>query len=99
MKVKLYFSGGSEILFGNIKEHKVILENSSTQWTIKDLLSWISNNLLKDSDRSELLIVNENVRPGILVLVNDVDWEILGGLDAEINDGDVVSFISTLHGG
>lgn len=80
MNIKLYFSGGSEVLFGNVKEHKVKLENSSTSWTIKDLLSWILSNLLKDSDRAELLIVDGNVRPGILVLVNDVDWEILDGV-------------------
>ena len=39
------------------------------------------------------------VRPGVLVLINDCDWELEGGLDAELADGDVVSFISTLHGG
>ncbi len=39
------------------------------------------------------------VRPGILVLVNDADWELEGGLDAQLGDGDVVAFISTLHGG
>lgn len=38
-------------------------------------------------------------RPGILVLVNDCDWELMGGLDADVQDGDVVVFISTLHGG
>jgi ubiquitin related modifier 1 len=38
-------------------------------------------------------------RPGILVLVNDCDWELLGGLEHEVQDGDVVVFISTLHGG
>jgi ubiquitin related modifier 1 len=31
--------------------------------------------------------------------VNDCDWELLGGLDYEVQDGDVVVFISTLHGG
>ncbi len=39
------------------------------------------------------------VRPGILVLVNDADWELEGGLDAQLGEGDVVAFISTLHGG
>ena len=40
------------------------------------------------------------VRPGILVLLDDVDWEIVGGLDAEISQGvGKVTFISTLHGG
>ena len=38
-------------------------------------------------------------RPGILVLVNDVDWELEGKLKYELEDGDTISFISTLHGG
>lgn len=39
------------------------------------------------------------VRPGILVLVNDADWELCGGAEASVEEGDEVSFISTLHGG
>jgi len=38
-------------------------------------------------------------RPGILVLINDVDWELEGGVDSEIANGDHVMFVSTLHGG
>lgn len=38
-------------------------------------------------------------RPGILVLVNETDWELLGGNDATLNNGDEIVFISTLHGG
>ena len=38
-------------------------------------------------------------RAGILVLVNDVDWELTGELQTEVADGDSVVFISTLHGG
>lgn len=40
-----------------------------------------------------------NRRPGILVLINDADWE-LEGLDKyELCDDDEVVFVSTLHGG
>lgn len=38
-------------------------------------------------------------RPGILVLINDVDWELEGKLEYELEEGDTISFISTLHGG
>lgn len=38
-------------------------------------------------------------RPGILCLVNDADWELLGELDYEIQPKDNILFISTLHGG
>lgn len=38
-------------------------------------------------------------RPGILVLVNDTDWELEGEGDYVLNNGDEIVFISTLHGG
>lgn len=38
-------------------------------------------------------------RPGILVLINDADWEIEGELEYELKERDEVVFISTLHGG
>ncbi len=50
-------------------------------------------------ERPELFIQGDTVRPGILVLVNDADWELLGELDYEIENNDRIVFISTLHGG
>jgi molybdopterin converting factor small subunit len=38
-------------------------------------------------------------RPGILVLINDTDWELEGEGDYILKDGDEIVFISTLHGG
>lgn len=32
-------------------------------------------------------------------MVNETDWELLGKLAYEVQDGDSVVFISTLHGG
>lgn len=42
-----------------------------------------------------------DIKPGILPLVNDEDWELLepSGMKAILKDGDQVMFISTLHGG
>ena len=39
------------------------------------------------------------VRPGILVLVNDADWELEGATECALAEGDEVVFVSTLHGG
>eukprot|EP00921_Rhytidocystis_pertsovi_P005011 GHVQ01008673.1.p1 GENE.GHVQ01008673.1~~GHVQ01008673.1.p1 ORF type:complete len:162 (-),score=44.25 GHVQ01008673.1:467-952(-) len=39
------------------------------------------------------------VRAGVLVLINDTDWELCGREEGEVKDGDTVAFISTLHGG
>ena len=38
-------------------------------------------------------------RPGILVLVNEADWELEGGDAYELKSGDHILFVSTLHGG
>ncbi|PHJ21107.1 ubiquitin related modifier protein [Cystoisospora suis] len=39
------------------------------------------------------------IRPGVLSLVNDVDAEVDGGMEAPVPEGACVTFISTLHGG
>ncbi|KAM9878743.1 Ubiquitin-related modifier 1 [Verticillium dahliae] len=38
-------------------------------------------------------------RPGILVLINDADWELEGEEAYELKAGDNILFVSTLHGG
>ncbi|KAK3088742.1 hypothetical protein FSP39_023186 [Pinctada imbricata] len=43
--------------------------------TLGRLLPWIRDNLLRE--RPELFMQGETVRPGILVLVNDADWELM----------------------
>ncbi|XP_070531656.1 ubiquitin-related modifier 1-like [Ptychodera flava] len=97
MTISLEFSGGAELLFDKVKKHSVNLDKSHHPWTIKKLLVWIKDNLLKE--RPELFLQGDTVRPGILVLVNDADWELLGELDYEIEENDTIVFISTLHGG
>ena len=46
-----------------------------------------------------MFIQKETVRPGIIVLVNDTDWELLDTVDYKVEEKDVIAFISTLHGG
>jgi ubiquitin related modifier 1 len=50
-------------------------------------------------ERPELFMQADNVRPGILVLINDADWELCGGIDYQVQRKDTLCFISTLHGG
>lgn len=111
LKVLLEFGGGAELLVeGKVKRHEALLplpDGASSEegiWTLSRALGWIRDNLLqerpelflkdKDSSESEL-----DVRPGILVLVNDADWELVGQTSYVLQDGDTVTFISTLHGG
>ena len=95
MKITLEFGGGAELLVGNKKKHEVTLP--AEDWRIQEFLVWIKDNLL--AERPELFLKDNTVRPGILVLVNDADWELLGQLDYRIEEGDTIVFISTLHGG
>lgn len=91
------FSGGAELLFNKVKKHDVELEINDSVWNIRKLLVWLRDNLL--SERPELFMQDDTVRPGILVLVNNTDWELLGQLDYTLQHNDSVLFISTLHGG
>lgn len=38
-------------------------------------------------------------RPGILVLINEADWELEGEDKYEVQERDHIMFVSTLHGG
>mmetsp|Transcript_9014 Transcript_9014/g.17641 ORF Transcript_9014/g.17641 Transcript_9014/m.17641 type:complete len:93 (-) Transcript_9014:85-363(-) len=50
-------------------------------------------------ERPEMFLQGDTVRPGVLTLVNDTDWELCGGAEYEVQPGDNLTFISTLHGG
>ncbi|KAI9652955.1 MAG: Ubiquitin- modifier 1 [Alyxoria varia] len=53
----------------------------------------------KGEDGSDMEETNLTVRPGILVLINDADWELEGGAECALAEDDEVVFVSTLHGG
>ena len=97
MHLTLEFAGGAELLFGKQKIHSIDLPEQETPWTIRTLLVWIRDHLLRE--RPELFIQGDSVRPGILVLINDTDWELLDGLNYVLKANDNVLFVSTLHGG
>lgn len=42
---------------------------------------------------------NIQSRPGILVLINEADWELEGEEKYEVQKNDSILFVSTLHGG
>jgi len=91
-------SGGLELLFGRTKRFDVDIPSScDTALVMRDVILFMKDNLLKE--RAELFISGETVRPGILVLINDADWELEGTLRYAPRDGDAIAFISTLHGG
>ncbi|KAH9968107.1 ubiquitin-related modifier 1 [Russula dissimulans] len=104
LKLKIEFGGGLELLFSNKRVHAVAIPSTVPQSGGKEvpadlnfLIHWLRDKLLKE--RSGLFVENGGLRPGILVLVNDTDWELEGEGDYQLRDGDEIVFISTLHGG
>ncbi|KAE8348233.1 ubiquitin-related modifier 1 [Aspergillus coremiiformis] len=99
--IAVEFTGGLEMLFSNKHKHSVTLPaqlNDGGRPNISFLLEHLVENVMKD-ERKELFILEGNVRPGILVLINDADWELEGEENYELQPGDNIVFVSTLHGG
>lgn len=97
LSISVGFSGGAELLFNNCKSLQLNLKKDDKAWTLGRLIDHLKTDHLKE--RPELFVSGSTVRPGILVLVNDTDWELLGELSYEIQPKDDILFISTLHGG
>lgn len=53
----------------------------------------------KNNEEKKLIHFLLFSRPGILVLINNTDWELCDELEYELEDKDEIVFISTLHGG
>ncbi|KZT64319.1 ubiquitin related modifier 1 [Daedalea quercina L-15889] len=81
----------------SLKDDADVAEGKGRPVDVAYLILWLRDNLLKE--RAELFVENETVRPGILVLVNDTDWELEGEGEYQLKGGDEIVFISTLHGG
>ncbi|NP_001040521.1 ubiquitin-related modifier 1 homolog [Bombyx mori] len=105
LTVEVMFGGGAELLFNKVKRKEIALpplktflpDSQNQNWTLKELLIWLKDNLLVE--REELFLKDDSVRPGILVLINEEDWELHGQLNYELKENDKIMFISTLHGG
>lgn len=96
--IALNFSGGCELLFN--KAPTLALDNVVPQGTtLCQLVLLIKDGYIQE--RPELFVdaSGTGIRPGILVLVNGCDADVLGGMEYILEDGDEVDFISTLHGG
>ncbi|GAB7334382.1 hypothetical protein MBLNU13_g06393t1 [Cladosporium sp. NU13] len=100
--IKVEFTGGLELLFSSQRSHKIALPSTDPATNqavnVGFLIDWLCKNLMKDP-RQDMFVLEGTVRPGILVLINDADWELEGQDAYELQAGDEVVFVSTLHGG
>ncbi|KAA8495141.1 Ubiquitin-related modifier 1-like [Porphyridium purpureum] len=95
VRVELCFGGGLEALLGGQKRTPVDVPDECR--TMGKLILWIRDTLI--SERHDMFMKDDCVRPGILVLINSSDWELEGTTQYVLEPGDSISFISTLHGG
>ncbi|KXL44857.1 hypothetical protein M433DRAFT_144235 [Acidomyces richmondensis BFW] len=101
LPLSVEFTGGLEMLFSNQRRHDVILpalDINGQSSNMGFLIKWICHNLMKDP-RKEIFVLNDSIRPGILVLINNADWELEGEEKYELQPHDEIVFVSTLHGG
>ncbi|OBA28349.1 ubiquitin related modifier 1 [Hanseniaspora valbyensis NRRL Y-1626] len=100
INIVVEFLGGLDSIFDNKRSYKVEVDNEEIV-TLRDLIfKYIAKELLvKPEDNYSIYIQDDTIRPGILTLINDVDWELEDELDYVLQNRDVISFTSTLHGG
>lgn len=99
IKVKVEFLGGLDVISNHVRDHKLTLPLEEGDATMKDLIFHVSNTVISNPKDVDVFIEDGTVRPGILVLINDTDWELEGMEDYIVESGDVFTFTSTLHGG
>lgn len=99
IKVKVEFLGGLDVVSNGVREHKLTLEGEEGLVTMKDLVDYVATTVIADPRDIPVFIEDDTVRPGILVLINDTDWELEGMEEYIVETGDVFTFTSTLHGG
>ncbi|KAH6987552.1 hypothetical protein BKA56DRAFT_479371 [Ilyonectria sp. MPI-CAGE-AT-0026] len=94
-------SGGLEMLFSHQRSHTLTIpaaDKDGRASTIAYLIDYLCDHVMDDS-RKDLFVLDNHLRPGILVLINDADWELEGEEAYEVQSGDSILFVSTLHGG
>jgi sulfur-carrier protein len=80
-------------LLGSIKKligHSNLQINEEESINVKGIISYLENNYYSNNK------INENE---ILVAINGIESSLLGGHNAKISSGDVVTILSIVHGG
>ncbi|CCK72711.1 ubiquitin-related modifier URM1 KNAG_0L00900 [Huiozyma naganishii CBS 8797] len=95
--VTVEFLGGLDVVVQKQRVHKLHLPAEVV--SVGDLIEYIASTLIKNPRDVAVFLEDGGVRPGIITLINDTDWELEGQTEYVLEDNDVVSFTSTLHGG
>lgn len=92
------FTSGAEIYFDTstltISDEEIVSKNIRR---MQDVISYLYQRYEKS--RNTLFREDLSLAPGILCCINEVDWEILGREQATVTAGNIILFLSTMHGG
>lgn len=91
--VRIALTGGLELIF----QKRKTLTLDLPQCTLDHLIMELAKQC--DPNKLDIFVQDGTVRPGILVLINDADWELEGEGAYVVQDKDEILFVSTLHGG
>lgn len=76
MEISLEFCGGAESHNKGEKYTTINVDSAEeSDVTLKDLFIMLRHNKMLD-DVENLIESDSNVKPGVLVLINDADWEL-----------------------
>lgn len=95
ISVNINFEGGLDVDFKAPTGLKLSVDEGTL---LKNAPTLLADKYLSQSSRGNFITDDGSVRPGILVMINEVDSE-LEEPDAVLKNGDNITFISTLHGG
>lgn len=95
VQLELEFAGGLDLLTA---DHARRMSVSAPVKTMGELITWVRRNKIRE--KHDMFALGDGaIRPGVLVLVNDADWELEDTTEYRLQEGDRIAFISTLHGG
>lgn len=99
IKIKVEFRGGLESIMVVPTPKDITLKRTENEVKVEKVIEHISENFILDQSLKSQFVENGQIRHGILVLINERDWELDEREKTMINDGDTILFTSTLHGG
>ncbi|KAJ2866698.1 Ubiquitin- modifier 1 [Coemansia aciculifera] len=101
LRIRTKYTSGMELLIRDKEtalDHVFEINVKTEPMNMKDLIKYVGETLVLDGKQSAFSR-EESICPGIMVIINECDWEVMDDLEYVLQDGDVVEFISTLHGG
>jgi molybdopterin converting factor small subunit len=81
---------------------KGLSENPERETPIREARLGSLIDTLRETEGKDLkarLFSNYEMRPDVLFFINDVEADLLGGMKAELKDGDEITFLPSVHGG